>query len=299
MSVLQSLSNELASTVEAVGPSLVRVESRRRLPATGIVWSADGVIVTAHHVVEREENIKVGLAGGQTVSASLVGRDPTTDLAVLRAEAAGLTSPTWATFEAQSVQVGHLVLALGRPGESVQATLGIVSALSQNWRAPGGSLLDYYLQTDVVMYPGFSGGPLVGSAGQILGLNTSALLRGISFTVAAPSLRRVVETLLAHGRIKRGYLGVNTQPVRLPANLQTQLNQETGLLLVAVEPDSPAEKGGLLLGDTIVACAGAPIRQHDDLLAILSGDRVGSAVSIQVVRGGQLQELTVTVGERA
>lgn len=297
--VLQSLSNDLAATVEAVGPGIVRVEGRRRLPASGIAWSADGVIVTAHHVVEREENIKIGLPDGQTVSANLVGRDPTTDLAVLRAETAHLTPPAWATLDPQSIQVGHLVLALGRPGRSVQATLGIVSALGENWRTPGGGLLDYYLQTDVVMYPGFSGGPLVNAASQVVGLNTSALLRGISLTVPITSVGRVVETLLAHGRIKRGYLGVSTQPVRLPAALKDQLNQETGLLLAGVEPDSPAEQGGLLLGDTIVAVANAPVRQHDDLLAQLSADRVGTEFSIRFVRGGQLQEVSVVVGERA
>ena len=296
--VLQNLSNELAATVESVGPSIVRVESRRRLPASGIVWSADGVIVTSHHIVEREENIKIGLADGQTVSASLVGRDPTTDLAVLRSEASNLSIPTWTTFEANSIQVGHLVLALGRPGKTVQATLGIISALSENWRTPGGSQLDYYLQTDVVMYPGFSGGPLVSATGQVVGLNTSALVRGVSATVPATSMRKVVEALLAHGRIKRGYLGVSTQPVRLPAALSNQLNQETGLLLVSVEPDSPADKGGLLLGDTIVALNDSAIRQHDDLLAQLGADQVGTDVSIRVVRGGQVQEVSVVIGER-
>ena len=297
-SVLQNLSNDLAATVAAVGPSIVRVEARRRLPASGIVWSADGVIVTAYHVVEQDEQIKVGLADGQTVSASLVGRDPTTDLAVLRSEAGGLTPPTWAKFDSQSIQVGHLVLALGRPGQSVQATLGIISALSKNWRTPGGSQLDYYLQTDVVMYPGFSGGPLVNAAGQVAGLNTSALLRGLQVSRPAPSIGRVVEALLTHGRIKRGYLGVSTQPVRLPAALSQQLNQETGLLLVSVEPDSPAEKGGLLFGDTIVAVAGSPIRQHEDLLAQLSADRVGQEISMGIIRGGQVQDVKVVVGER-
>jgi len=296
--VLQNLSNELAATVEDVGPSIVRMESRRRLPASGIVWSADGVIVTAHHVVEREENITIGLADGETVSATLVGRDPTTDLAVLRIDTKNLSVPTWATFEAHSVQVGHLVLALGRPGKTVQATLGIISALSENWRTPGGSQLDYYLQTDVVMYPGFSGGPLVSAAGQVVGLNTSALLRGVSAAVPATSMRKVVEALLADGRIKRGYLGVSTQPVRLPAALSNQLNQETGLLLVAVEPDSPAEKGGLLLGDTIVALDDSVVRQHDDLLAQLGADRVNTEVSIRVIRGGQLQDVAVVIGER-
>jgi S1-C subfamily serine protease len=297
--LLQNVSQELAGTVEEVSPAIVRVEARRRLPASGIVWSADGVIVTAHHVVEREENIKIGLPDGHTVSATLVGRDPSSDLAVLRSEANNLTPPVWASFDSNSIQVGHLVLALGRPGKSVQATLGIVSALGEDWRTPGGSQFNYYLQTDVVMYPGFSGGPLVSAAGQVAGLNTSALMRGISLTVPATNIRQVVESLLAHGRIKRGYLGVSTQPVRLPAASSEQLSQETGLLLAAVEAGSPAEKGGLLLGDTIVGLDNSPIRQHDDLLAQLSADRVDAQVVIKIIRGGQLQEVKVVVGERS
>ncbi len=296
--VLQSLSNDLAATVDTVGPSIVRVEARRRLPASGIVWSSEGVIVTAHHVVEREEKIKIGLADGQTVSASLVGRDLTTDLAVLRSETTDLAAPTWATFDTPSVQVGHLVLALGRPGKSVQATLGIISALSENWRTPGGSQLDYYLQTDVVMYPGFSGGPLVNGSGQVIGLNTSALLRGIKVAIPAPNISQVVDTLLTHGRIKRGYLGVSTQPVRLPKVVKEELDQETGLLVVGVEPDSPAEQSGLMLGDTLVTIEQTTINHYDDLVVQLSGDKVGQKLSVGIVRGGQSQTVEVTVGER-
>lgn len=292
--VLRNLSDALAATVEATGPAVVRVEGRRRLPATGIVWSADGIIVTAHHVVQRDENMGVGLPNGQAVPATLVGRDPTTDLAVLRAQTEGLTPPAWADLE--SLQVGHLVLALGRPGRSIQATLGIVSALGDSWRTPAGGRLDRYLQTDLVMYPGFSGGPLVDAAGQVLGLNTSALLRGISLAVPVSTLRQVIETLLAHGRVRRGYLGVGAQPVRLPAALKQQLGQETGVLLVSVEPESPAEQGGLLLGDTIVSLDGQPVRHMDDLLALLSGDQVGAAVRVRIVRSGQVQELTVVIG---
>ena len=296
--ILQNLSEGLAAIVETAGAGLVRVEARRRLPATGIIWSADGVIVTAHHVVQQDDNIQIGLPDGQSAAASLVGRDPTTDIAALRVQGKTLSPLAQATFDAQQVKVGHLALALGRPGRTVQATLGIVSALGDSWRTPAGGMLDHYLQTDVVMYPGFSGGPLVNVAGQVLGLNTSALVRGVSLAVPTPTLKRVVETLLAHGRVRRGYLGVSTQPVRLPAALAQQLNQETGLLLVAVEPNSPAEQGGLLLGDTIVALVGSPVRQHDDLLTLLSADRVGTAVPLQIVRSGQVQEVSLTVGER-
>ncbi|HXV44226.1 MAG TPA: trypsin-like peptidase domain-containing protein [Anaerolineae bacterium] len=292
---LQNLSNAMAQTVAAASSSIVRVEARRRLAASGIIWSADGLIVTAHHTVQQDDKIQVGLPDGQTVSATLVGRDPTTDLAVLRADAKNLTPLAPA---AESMQVGHLVLALGRPGQTVQATLGIVSALGESWRTSVGGLIDHYVQTDVVMYPGFSGGPLINAAGQLLGLNTSALVRGVSLTVPAVTLTRVAEMLVKHGKVRRGYLGVNTQPVRLPAALEQQLGQETGLLLVAVEPGSPAEQGGLLLGDTIVALEGSAVQQHDDLLALLSADRVGQTVTLKIVRGGQVQDLNVVVGER-
>lgn len=295
--VLLNLSNDLAGVVEAADPGIVRVEGRQRLAASGIVWSADGVIVTAHHVVQQEDDLKVGLPDGQTVSATLVGRDPTTDLAVLRADVKKLSPPNWA--ESRDLKVGHLVLALGRPGRTVQATLGVISALGDEWRSPAGGLLDRYLQTDVVMYPGFSGGPLVNGAGAVVGLNTSALLRGVSLSVPTASLRRVVETLLTHGRVRRGYLGVSTQPVRLPDALSQQLNQETGLLLAGVEAGSPGEQGGLLLGDTIVALDNTPIRHHDDLLGLLTDDRVGAKVSLRIVRSGQVQDVDVVIGERS
>jgi S1-C subfamily serine protease len=296
--VLQHVSTALAETVEAASASVVRVEARRRLAATGIVWSPDGTVVTAHHVVEHDEPISVGLPDGQTVAATLIGRDPTTDLAVLRAQTTGLTPPGWAESEGDSPRVGHLALALGRPGHTVQATLGIVSVFGDSWRTPGGGLIDRYLQTDVVMYPGFSGGPLVNASGQVVGLNTSALLRNISLTVPVPTLRRVISMLLTHGRVRRGFIGVSIQPVRLPAGLAQQLGQETGLLLVAVEPQGPAEKGGLLLGDTLVALDNTPVRQHDDLLALMTPERIDTEVPIRIIRSGQLQDMRIIVGER-
>lgn len=292
---LQGLSNAMADAVEAAGKSIVRVEGRRRMAASGVVWSADGVIVTAHHVVEKDE-VNVVLPNGEEVSATLAGRDPTTDLAVLKTGAKGLTAPAWA--DPSGLKVGHLVLAAGRPGRTVQATLGVISALGEVWRTPAGGEIDRYLQTDVVMYPGFSGGPLVSAGGELAGLNTSALLRGVSVTVPYPTVKRVTEMLLTHGRVRRGYLGVGAQPVRLPGSLRDALDQETGLLIASVESDSPAEKAGLLMGDTIVALDGQPVRHLDDLLALLSGDRIGKAVSVKIVRGGEVKELTATVGEK-
>lgn len=292
---LQNLSNAMADAVEAAGKSIVRVEGRRRMPASGIVWSADGVIVTAHHVVEHDE-VTIGLPNGEEVSATLAGRDPTTDLAVLKTAAKGLSAPKWA--DPAGLKVGHLVMAVGRPGKNVQATLGVISALGDVWRTPAGGEIDRYLQTDVVMYPGFSGGPLVGAGGELAGLNTSALLRGVSVSIPYPTISRIAEALLKHGRVRRGYLGVGAQPVRLPGGLRDTLGQETGLLIASVETDSPAEKGGLMMGDTIVALDGQPVRHLDDLLALLSGDRIGKATPVKIVRGGEVKEIKATIGEK-
>ena len=293
---LSNLSDAMAGVVEAAGRSVVRVEGRRRLAASGVVWAADGVILTAHHVVHGDDEIGIGLPDGHTAGARLVGRDPSTDLAVLRTDAPGLVAAT--RTAGQELHVGHLVLALGRPGRTVQATLGIVSALGGEWRTPAGGLVDRYLQTDVVMYPGFSGGPLVDVGGRLVAMNTSALLRGVSLAVPVPTLERVVESLLTHGRVRRGYLGVGAQPVRLPETVAQQLGQETGLLLASVNAGGPADRAGLLLGDTLVAIDGQPLRHMDDLVAALGGERIGQEARIRLLRGGQLQEIGVTIGAR-
>jgi len=295
--VLTNLSEALAQTVESVGPSIVRVEGRRRMAASGIVWSEDGLVVTANHVLKHDTNLVVGLLDGSRSNAELVGRDPSTDLAVIKVEASGLTAAPRSPAESD-LQVGHLVLALGRPGRTVQATLGIVSALGDSWRTGAGGQIDRYLQTDVVMYPGFSGGPLVSAQGEVIALNTSALLRGVSLAIPVATLDRVAGTLLAHGRMRRGYLGVSTQPVRLPEAAQEELDQETGLLIVSVEADSPASQAGLVMGDAIVGLDDEIVRHHDDLLGLLSGERVGNKVPVRIVRGGEVRTLNVTIGEK-
>lgn len=292
---LLNLSNAMGELVEAAGPSIVRVEARRRLPASGIVYSADGLIVTANHVVEQDDEITVGLGDGTTAKATLVGRDPATDLALLRSEHGGLTAANW--VDAADLKVGHLMLALGRPGRTVQATLGIVSALGGQWRTGGGGDIDHYLQTDVVMYPGFSGGPLVNAAGQVAGVNSSALGRGVSLAVPAATVKRIVDALATHGKMPRGYLGVGVQPVRLSDALQETAGQETGLMLMSVEPDSPAAQGGLIQGDVIVHFDGQPVRGLDELQALLGGERIGKATPVRIVRSGQVQDVQVTLGQ--
>ncbi len=295
--VLNTLSNEMAAAVDTAAASLVRVEGRKRLAASGVIHSADGLIITANHVVERDDNVRVGLPNGETVSATVVGRDPSTDIAVLRVNASGLTPANWDVNGA--ARVGHLVLALGRPEKTVQATLGVISAIGEGWRTAMGGQIDRYVQTDVTMYPGFSGGALLSASGYFVGLNSSALARGVSVTIPATTVARVAGTLLQHGHVKQGYLGVSAQPVRLPAAIATTLNQETGLMLLAVEENSPAAHGGLAMGDTLVKMDGQTVRMMDDLMALLSGDRVGTAVPVQIVRGGTVHDMNLTIGERS
>ena len=294
VNVLSDLSDDLVGVVSKAGAGVVRVEGRHRLAASGVVWSGDGLVVTANHAVEQDDGIRVGLPDGQRVTASLLGRDPTTDLALLRVEA-GLAPPVWA--DTVPLRVGHLVLALGRPGQSVRATLGVVSALGCAWVTPAGGRLEPYLQPDVVMYPGFSGGPLVDGASQVLGINTSAVLRNTTVTIPTSTVRRTAEALLAHGRVRRGYLGIGSQPVRLTPSVSEQLGQETGLLIVNVAQGSPADQGGLFLGDTLVALDGRPVRSVDDLLAVLSAFQAGSVAQTKLVRAGTVMDLRVTVGE--
>jgi len=312
MSELKQVSDAMANAVESLSPSIVRVDGRKRMPATGIIWSADGVIVTAHHVMERDEDIIVGLHDGSEHTATLVGRDPHNDLAVLQVDGAADFHPA-AWGEDDSLKIGHLVLAVGRPTENLQATLGVVSALvagtahsvgghgrrgRKRGRRMGRALVDGYIQTDVVMYPGFSGGPLVGGDGAVHGLNTSGFSRGVSITVPVATIRNSVETLKTHGRVRQGYLGVGVQPAKLPEAVAKDLEQDSGLLVVSVEKDSPAAQTGLLVGDILVALDEENIEQLDDLLALLSGVRVGKVVPVSVVRGGNLQEMTITIAER-
>jgi S1-C subfamily serine protease len=294
--VLKAVSEALVATVAASESGVVRVDARRRLGASGIVWSVDGVIVTASHVVERDRDIQIGLAGGKTATASLLGRDGGADLAVLRADARGLTAPQWA--EPDNLAVGGLVLALGRPGDKLLATLGIISARDEGWTTPNGGQIDHYLQTDAVMYPGFSGGPLIDAEGRVAGLNSSSLVAGLSLAVPAPTVRRTVEALLSGRPVRRGYLGITAQPVPLAEAVRQYLGQETGLLLTHVEPKSPAEKSRLIQGDTLVTLNGRPVRSLPELQAVLNGDQVGERVAAKVVRAGAVRELDVTIGER-
>jgi len=295
---LTALSNDLAAAVDTVGRSVVAIHARRRIPASGVVWQP-GVVIAAHHTLQRDDDITVTLHDGSTVTATLAGRDPSTDLAVLRLPDGTAAAPPVAP-SAETPRVGQLVLALGRPGSSVTASLGIVSALGGEWRTWQGGTIDQFVRLDVAVYDGFSGGPLVEATGRVAGINTSGLARATALTVPAPTVSRIAGQLLARGHIARGWLGIATQPVRLPAALQRSLGTqaEAGLVVVNVEAESPADRGGLLIGDILLALDDRAVSDPGDVLGALGGDRIGQAVALTVARGGRAERLTVTVGER-
>ncbi|MEW6085466.1 MAG: trypsin-like peptidase domain-containing protein [Chloroflexota bacterium] len=288
-------SNGLASAVEKGGASTMLVDARKRYPASGLAYTED-LVLTADHVVTRED-IKVILPDGKSLAATVAGRDPGSDLALLRL-AEKVLKPAKTSSD---VKVGQLVLALGRPNTSgVQASWGIVTAIAGPARTHRGGLLDEYIQTETTPYPGFSGGPLINTEGEALGLNTSGLTPGSSLTIPVKVAWRIADELAKHGSVKRGYLGVRTQPVEIPEAARKSLKREqkSGLLVLWLEENGPAQKGGLFVGDTIVAVAGQPVSDPDDLFAALTSDTVGKPVVVEVLRGGKPENVNVTVGER-
>ncbi len=291
-----ALSEAFSSIVEKNSASVVRVEGRRRLPSTGVVWSSDGLVITAHHAVERDEEIEIGFFDGKTAQAKLVGRDPGSDVALLRIAAGDLAVPAWSA--AESVKVGHLALAVARPGRSARASMGIVSALGGEWRSPAGGRLDRYLQTDIALQPGFSGSLLVDARGSALGMNTSGLLRGHSLAVPTATLRRVAESLVAHGRMRRAFVGLGSIPVRLPAKAARASGQELALLVVAVQPDGPADLSGVMVGDALLAVDGRPLGQVDDLIEALTEESIGSDLKFRILRAGEAREIAIRAGAR-
>lgn len=295
-SVLTRLSDALAAAVEKAGAATVTINARQRMPASGFVWSADGLVVTANHVVERDEDITIGLPDGRSLPATLVGRDQGSDIALLKIEATDL-SP--AVRAAAAVKVGNLVLAVARPGQSgAMASFGAVSVVGGAWRTATGGTIDGFVRADVAMLPGFSGGPLVNGEGEVIGLNSSTLGRGGGFTIPVAAIDSVVTSLQQHGKVRRGFLGIAAQGARVPAALAEQVGQERGLLVVGVEPNGPAETGGLLLGDVILTLNGEAVAEVDELQAKLTGEWVGKALPLKIIRGGQPAEIALTVGER-
>lgn len=294
---LIELSQELTKLVEQAGQAVLRVDARHRFPAAGTTWSDNGLIVTAHHAVEREDHIRVGVGNGEEYTARLIGRDPTTDLAVLIIEDNDF-HPQVLQLALTELQVGSLVLALGRPGERVQASLGMLEAAGGSWRTSAGGSVDSYLQSSIEMLPGFSGGPLVDMAGALVGINTSALQHNGSLTLPHSTVDRVVRSLAAHGRIRRAFLGVTSQPVRLGDDAANSAGQSSGLMVIATEGGGPAATAGILQGDILLSVGGTPTRRVEDLVAALTTDNPTAPISLKILRGGQIQEFQVSPREK-
>lgn len=298
MTDLSTLSNQLADAVQTAGAWTVRVQARRGPPASGIALAAD-LVLTADHVVDpsREDAIRIGLPDGTEVGGSVVGRDPATDLAILKIASGSLTPARAAAAEPRT---GSLALVVGRPGAEPSASLGLITGLAGPARTRRGGMLERFIQVDAVLYPGFSGGPLVDAEGAVLGMITSGLgFGGPAVAIPWSLTSQLAETIGKHGKVPRGYLGVGSQPVTLsPQAKELTGGQERGLLVVQVAEGGPASAAGFLQGDILVRLDGTAVSNADDLQGLLGPNRVGSNVSASVVRGGELRELNLTVGTR-
>jgi S1-C subfamily serine protease len=294
----RTLAAETATAIAKAGRSVVAVHARRRIPASGVHWR-NGIIATANHAIEREEEIMVTLPDGRSAAAALAGRDPSTDIAILKL--AGADLPEAEKGDVAGLQPGNIVLAAGRTAEGgTRASLALIGVVGPAWKTWRGGLLDCTLRLDRNLHPNLSGGPAVDDQGRVLGINTSALSRFAAVVIPASTVDRVTAELEKRGRIARGYLGVGMQPVRLPRKIREALKlaSETGVMLMGIEPDSPAEKAGANLGDVLVALDGKPVCDIDDVQTFLSSERVGKVAKASILRGGALVELAIAIGER-
>jgi S1-C subfamily serine protease len=282
-SALAALSNDIASTVERVASGVVAVEGRARIGSSGFYIRPD-LILTADHALESDE-IEIVRANGETETATIAGRDPSTDLALLRVENAGVPLEF---APPDALRVGAIVLAVARDDDGdLAATMGVISAVGDAWRTWHGGDIDRFIRPDLSLYPRFSGSPLVDVTGRVIGLNTGGLSRHQTLTVPASTIERVVDALLTRGgRIPRGYLGVALQGV------------QGGVIVLGVEPKSPADQGGFIVGDIITAIGGKAVEDADDVHAQLGAGTVGQQLALDVRRGGSPHQVQVTVGER-
>ena len=298
--VLVGISDELAATVQHVGQSVVAVHGRRRFPASGLAWRPDQV-VTALHVLERDTDLSITSPDGTQHAARLVARDPGSDLAILSVAAEAALRPIDRPPLEARVAPGHLVLAIGRPGTPEPiASLGAVSSAGGAWRTAQGGVLDAYLRADVALLPGLSGGALADMHGRVVGMLSAQLAGGDPVAIPTASLDALVQRALAGGRQRRAYLGVSTQPVELQTSVRERLHlqQTSGLMLLGLEPQAPAEQGGLLLGDILLLIGGRAVEDGEALQMALGPEAVGTPTQITFIRGGAVHTLELTPAER-
>jgi len=296
---LIELSNALAQSTERAAASVVAVHAEARGSASGVVWRT-GIIVTAEHALRRDEEIHATLPDARVVPATLAGRDPSTDLAVLKCAEA--TVGVAAFGDAAALKPGNLTLVVGRTRASGPvAALGVVSLVAPERRTWTGAALAPYIRLDVGLQPTAVGGAVVDAQGRTVGMATPRFARFGAIAVPAAAIDRVVDTLLKKGHIPQGYLGVGLQPVRLPDALRQSLqrSEKTAAIVLEVEPQSPAHKAGIVIGDILIALAGHPVSRLEDVHAQLHGEAIGQQLALKFVRGGALQEVKIVVGERS
>lgn len=307
--IWDAYSRAVVGAAERVGPAVVSIDTfgRRgrggerspRSPegsGSGFIFTPDGFVLTNSHVVRGAKRVDVNLSDGRRIRAAPVGDDPDSDVAVVRIEAPDVTVAELG--DSRALRVGQLVIAIGNPlGFQSTVTAGVVSALGRTLRSVNGRLIDDVIQTDAALNPGNSGGPLVDSRGQVVGVNTAVILpaQGLCFAVGVNTVRTVATELMRHGRVRRGRLGVSGQNVLVvpAARRRLELQQETGVLVLAVDANSPADRGDVLPGDVIIRLADRPVRGVDDLHRLLIHDRVGVATILTVLRGAELIELRI------
>jgi len=313
--LLDAYSQAVTHAAETVSPSVVKIEVRHAARRTargeevpghggsgsGFVITPDGFILTNSHVVSGADKVQVMFSDGQKVAADVLGDDPDSDLAVIRAHASQL--PPVTLGDSQAIRVGQLAIAIGNPlGFSCSVTAGVVSALGRSLRARSGRLMDDIIQTDAALNPGNSGGPLVNSRGEVIGVNTAMILpaQGICFAIAVNTARLVTTQLIAYGRVRRSVIGVAGQNVELPRGLARKhdILSDSAVLVMGVEPAGPAAAAGLAEGDLIVELAGRPIASIDDLHAVLTYDRIGTTCPIVVLRDGDQREFGIVPAEK-
>lgn len=293
MSSLEDLSRDLAALVARAGQGVVRVSARHGRPATGIAWAED-LVLTADHAIEQEARITVS-NGSAEVKATVAGRDPGTDLALLSTDRLAVNLLSRA--KGADLRVGHLVIAIGRPRE-IQATLGIVSALGGSFRNWRGGEDEALIGTDAQLLAGFSGGPLLDSAGTVVGINSWNYGQGASRALPVETAEKVARALQEHGRIRRAYLGIGTQPIRLAAQAAALAGQDRALLVVTVDPAGPAASAGVMQGDAVLALNGDAVQRLDDLFGALHRLEVGAVADLRLLRAGEVRDLTVKTAER-
>jgi len=300
--LLDAYSRAVTSAVDLVGPAVVKVDVDRG-GGSGVLFTPDGLILTNAHVVSRHDHPRISLPDGRSAAADVIGRDRHTDLAVVRITAENGALPFARLGDSRAIRVGQVAIAIGNPyGFHHSVTSGVVSALGRSLRAQSGRLMDDIIQTDAALNPGNSGGPLVTTRGEVIGINTATILpaQGLCFAIASNTARFVAAKLIRDGRIRRSFVGVAGQNVPIPRAIAraNQLAVSSGVFIVSVEADSPAASAGLRDGDVIFACGDAAITGVDDLHRQLTEERIGVATTFSILRGGARRDVRVVLSER-